>query len=179
MSYQARRHPRHAALTGRFRVSVAAGRPGAGRRLAAGRLLGRFRGRNRCRHRRRDQFRQRPAAASTASAQPTASSAAGPGQLRKILVIMEENHSIQQIFPGGMPYLWTLAQRYAYATDWSDVAHPSLPNYLAIFGGSDFNRPQDCLPASRLYVFGTVSLRAGPVPGRNGQGLRGVHAAAM
>ena len=61
---------------------------------------------------------------------------------------MEENHSIQQIFPGGMPYLWTLAQRYAYATDWSDVAHPSLPNYLAIFGGSDFNRPQDCPPAA-------------------------------
>ena len=59
---------------------------------------------------------------------------------------MEENHSIQQIFPSGMPYLWSLAQRYAYATDWSDVAHPSLPNYLAIFGGSDFNDPQDCAP---------------------------------
>jgi acid phosphatase len=66
--------------------------------------------------------------------------------VRKILVIMEENHSIQQIFPSGMPYLWSLAQRYAYATDWSDVAHPSLPNYLAIFGGSDFNQPQDCAP---------------------------------
>jgi len=60
---------------------------------------------------------------------------------------MEENHSIQQIFPGGMPYLWSLARRYAYATDWTDVGHPSLPNYLAIFGGSAFNDPQDCLPA--------------------------------
>jgi phosphatidylinositol-3-phosphatase len=92
------------------------------------------------------------AATSTAGSQPTASSAASPaaraGQPRKILVIMEENHSIQQIFPGGMPYLWSLAQRYAYATDWSDVAHPSLPNYLAIFGGSDFNDPQDCAPAA-------------------------------
>jgi phosphatidylinositol-3-phosphatase len=61
---------------------------------------------------------------------------------------MEENHSIQQIFPTGMPYLWGLAQRYAFATDWSDVAHPSLPNYLAIFGGSDFNDPQDCAPVA-------------------------------
>ena len=26
-------------------------------------------------------------------------------------------------------------------------AHPSLPNYLAIFGGSAFNDPQDCPPA--------------------------------
>jgi hypothetical protein len=92
------------------------------------------------------------AATSTAGAQsttgPTAGSSpgAGSGHVRKILVIMEENHSIQQIFPSGMPYLWSLAQRYAYATDWSDVSHPSLPNYLAIFGGSDFNNPQDCAP---------------------------------
>ena len=65
------------------------------------------------------------AATSTAGAQSTAgpaagaSAAAGSGQPGKILVIMEENHSLQQIFPSGMPYLWSLAQRYAYATDWS------------------------------------------------------------
>jgi acid phosphatase len=83
------------------------------------------------------------------SAASSASSPAGSlGQLSKILVIMEENHSIQQIFPSGMPYLWSLAQRYAYATNWSDVAHPSLPNYLAIFAGSAFNKPQDCAPAA-------------------------------
>jgi hypothetical protein len=86
-------------------------------------------------------------ATSTAGSQSAAGSAVRSGQLRKILVIMEENHSIQQVFPGGMPYLWGLAQRYAYATDWSDVSHPSLPNYLAIFGGSAFNDPQDCMPA--------------------------------
>jgi acid phosphatase len=67
--------------------------------------------------------------------------------VRKILVIMEENHSVQQAFPAGMPYLWSLAKRHAYATDWSDVAHPSLPNYLAIFAGSAFNNPDDCPPA--------------------------------
>jgi phosphatidylinositol-3-phosphatase len=92
-----------------------------------------------------------PAPSSVASPAATATSAAtsarGLGSIRKILVIMEENHSLQQIFPGGMPYLWSLAQRYAYATDWSDVAHPSLPNYLAIFAGSAFNNPQDCAPA--------------------------------
>jgi acid phosphatase len=63
---------------------------------------------------------------------------------RKILVITEENHSIKPVFPDGMPCRWSLAQRYAYATDWSDVSHPSLPNYLAIFAGSAFNNPQDC-----------------------------------
>jgi len=69
------------------------------------------------------------------------------GSLRKILVIMEENHSIQQVFPGGMPYLWSLARRYGYASGWSDVGHPSLPNYLAIFGGSAFGEPADCSPS--------------------------------
>ena len=93
------------------------------------------------------------------------------GQLSKILVIMEENHSIQQIFPGGMPYLWSLAQRYAYATDWSDVGHPSLPNYLAIFGGSAFNDPQDCTPSARLHLSRTIGLRTGYLPGQDGQGL--------
>jgi acid phosphatase len=78
----------------------------------------------------------------TSSVQPSG----GLGRLRKILVIMEENHSIQQIFPSGMPYLWSLAQQYAYAPDWSDVGHPSLPNYLAIFAGSAFNGPHDCPP---------------------------------
>jgi phospholipase C len=91
-----------------------------------------------------------PGAATTApplaDATTAPAPAGSPGHVHKILVIMEENHSIQQIFPGGMPYLWSLAQRYAYATDWSDVAHPSLPNYLAIFAGSAFNHPQDCAP---------------------------------
>jgi phosphatidylinositol-3-phosphatase len=59
---------------------------------------------------------------------------------------MEENHSIGQVFPAHMPYLWSLARRYGRATAWSDVGHPSLPNYLAIFGGSRFNDPQDCFP---------------------------------
>jgi acid phosphatase len=79
-------------------------------------------------------------------ASPVSSTAGGRGQVRKILVVMEENHSVQQAFPDGMPYLWSLAQRYAYAANWSDVAHPSLPNYLAIFAGSAFDDPNDCPP---------------------------------
>jgi acid phosphatase len=64
----------------------------------------------------------------------------------KILVIMEENHSTGQVFPAGMPYLWHLAQRYGYASDYTAITHPSLPNYLAIFSGSAFNDPPDCSP---------------------------------
>jgi phosphatidylinositol-3-phosphatase len=68
--------------------------------------------------------------------------------LTKILVIMEENHSIGQVFPSHMPYLWSLAQQFGRAASWSDIGHPSLPNYLAIFAGSAFNDPQDCYPVA-------------------------------
>jgi hypothetical protein len=68
--------------------------------------------------------------------------------ITKLMVIMEENHSLRQAFPSRMPYLWSIARRYGRATSWSDIGHPSLPNYLAIFGGSAFNQPQDCLPAA-------------------------------
>jgi phosphatidylinositol-3-phosphatase len=87
--------------------------------------------------------------AAPASPSATGSSAAhasAPGQVSKILVIMEENHSAAEMFPAGMPYLWHLARRYAYAPDYSAITHPSLPNYLAIFSGSAFNDPSDCSP---------------------------------
>ena len=80
---------------------------------------------------------------------PMAAAASAPvaaGGIRKILVIMEENHDPGEVFPSGMPYLWSLARRYGRAPGWRDVTHPSLPNYLAIFAGSAFNDPQDCAP---------------------------------
>ncbi|HKI16419.1 MAG TPA: alkaline phosphatase family protein [Acidimicrobiales bacterium] len=86
--------------------------------------------------------------------------------MAKILVIMEENHSIGQVFPSQMPYLWSLARQFGRATSWSDVGHPSLPNYLAIFGGSAFNDPQDCVPdPGCIYpvpsVFGQTIAKGG------------------
>jgi acid phosphatase len=93
-----------------------------------------------------------PAASSPApvSAAPAVSSPATPAAaaagVSKILVIMEENHGTAAVFPSGMPYLWHLARRYGYASDWSAITHPSLPNYLAIFSGSAFNDPPDCDP---------------------------------
>jgi phosphatidylinositol-3-phosphatase len=67
---------------------------------------------------------------------------------------MDENESDIDVFPSGsnstaaMPYLWSLAQEYGYATNWSDIGHPSLPNYLAIFAGSAEGDPDDCDPGS-------------------------------
>jgi phospholipase C len=87
-----------------------------------------------------------PAPAAPAASSPATRAAAAPAGVSKILVIMEENHGTPEVFPSGMPYLWHLARRYGYASDWSAITHPSLPNYLAIFSGSTFNDPQDCSP---------------------------------
>jgi acid phosphatase len=87
-----------------------------------------------------------PAPAAPAVSSPATPAAAAPGGVSKILVVMEENHGPAEVFPDGMPYLWHLARRYGYASDWSAITHPSLPNYLAIFSGSAFNDPPDCGP---------------------------------
>jgi phosphatidylinositol-3-phosphatase len=93
--------------------------------------------------------RRGPGQAPTATAGPAAAASSG---ISKILIISDENHSDVDVFPAGsgsaaaMPYLWSLAQEYGYATSWSDIGHPSLPNYLAMFGGSAEGLPDDCSP---------------------------------
>ncbi len=72
---------------------------------------------------------------SSAEAADRAASVTAP---TKILTVMEENHSYAEM-RAQMPYLAGLAERYGYATDWTALRHPSLPNYLAITGGSTFD----------------------------------------
>ena len=95
------------------------------------------------------------AAVSSRPASPPSTSPARTtvSRISKVLVIAEENRNSPDVFPSGsrstvaMPYLWSLAQEYGYATNWSDIGHPSLPNYLAIFGGHADGLPDDCTPA--------------------------------
>ncbi len=62
-----------------------------------------------------------------------------------MLTFIEENHSLDEM-QAGMPYLSGLAHEFAYATDYSAITHPSLPNYLAIAGGSTFGVTDDSGP---------------------------------
>jgi hypothetical protein len=65
-----------------------------------------------------------------------------------IAIIMMENHGYSDIIGDttDAPYINGLATGYASATMWTDVNHPSLPNYLALTSGSFYNDPQDCIP---------------------------------
>ncbi len=80
---------------------------------------------------------QTPAAAARAHA---------PAAVSKLLVFVEENHSLDQM-RSGMPYTAGLAKKYGYATDYHAIRHPSLPNYLAIAGGQTFGVRDDGPPA--------------------------------
>lgn len=64
---------------------------------------------------------------------------------------MVENHSIDQMRT-SMPYVHGLATTYAYATHYTAITHPSLPNYVAIASGSTRGITDDGDPsAHRLH----------------------------
>jgi acid phosphatase len=82
---------------------------------------------------------------------------------KKVLVIVEENHSLAEM-QAGMPYLNGLAQQYSYATNYAAVSHPSEPNYLAIAGGSTFGDTANHNPAYQVSgqsVFGQADTANG------------------
>ncbi|WP_372728736.1 alkaline phosphatase family protein [Nocardioides sp.] len=72
----------------------------------------------------------------TASATPGESERDGP-RVTKLLVFVVENHSFSSM-RDRMPWTFAMSERYGYATNYDAVTHPSLPNYLAMVGGSDF-----------------------------------------
>jgi acid phosphatase len=51
-----------------------------------------------------------------------------------VVIVIEENHSLSQV--GESPYFGSLASRGTLFTRSFAVAHPSQPNYIAIFSGS-------------------------------------------
>jgi acid phosphatase len=81
------------------------------------------------------------------SASPSSGASAALPHFDHIVVVMEENHAYDQIIGSAdAPYINSLAQRGALFTDSHAVAHPSQPNYLALFAGSTFDLSSDDCP---------------------------------
>lgn len=98
-----------------------------------------------------------------------------PAKVTKLLVFVVENHSLDQMRE-AMPYTAALGKQFAVATSYQAVTHPSLPNYLAMTGGSTFGITDDDPPSSHTTdqpsVFGqalslgkTAKLYAEGMPG--------------
>jgi phospholipase C len=56
----------------------------------------------------------------------------------------------------GMPYAYSVAKQYGYATDYTATTHPSLPNYIAIASGQTFGIADDAAPSSHRLAGQTV-----------------------
>jgi phosphatidylinositol-3-phosphatase len=108
---------------------------------------------------------------------PTPSVKAEPDNtVTKVLVFIEENHSLAQM-QEGMPYAFDLAGKFGYAANFSAIRHPSLPNYIAIAGGSAYgiksnNAPSSNQPVRGISVFGQA-IRAGKTAGLYADGMPG------
>jgi hypothetical protein len=77
---------------------------------------------------------------------PAIAAAAPNATVTKILVFVEENHSLAEMMT-GMPYAFGLARQFGYATHYRAIGHPSLPNYLAITGGESYGITDDDGPS--------------------------------
>jgi phospholipase C len=89
--------------------------------------------------------------AGCASVTGTTSTRGGPAEplphFDHVVVVIEENHSYDEIMgSASAPYLNGLAEQAAVFTDAHGVAHPSQPNYLALFAGSTFGLTSDACP---------------------------------
>ena len=115
---------------------------------------------------------------SCGSGQPSAPATfatAQPAKVTKLLTFVVENHSLDQMRE-AMPYTAALGQDFAHATSYRAVAHPSLPNYLAMTGGSTFGVSDDAPPSSHTTdqpsVFGQA-LSAGKTAKVYAEGMPG------
>jgi len=83
--------------------------------------------------------------AAVAAAPATGTRAVAVPSFQHVVVIVFENKGVQQIVGArAAPTFTAMGRRYAQLTQYAGVAHPSLPNYLALVSGSTHGIHQDC-----------------------------------
>lgn len=83
-----------------------------------------------------------PPAGGTSTPGQAAMGREGVPAFSHVFVVMMENRNDQEALAD--PAISALARRYASASAWYSVAHPSLPNYLAVVSGSTWEVTSDC-----------------------------------
>ncbi len=92
-----------------------------------------------------------PIPTSVDTATPVPPSASGP--IQHVFVIVMENKGYPQVWNRGTtPYITSLGDQYVRATNYYAITHPSLPNYLDMYGGSNYGITTDCSPSSSCHV---------------------------
>ena len=116
-----------------------------------------------------------PTSATAAPAPPTLATqavcgadAATPAPVTKVLTIVFENTDFDSVIGSGLaPNLNTLAQSCGLATNYHNVSHPSLPNYIAATSGGTQSISDDCQPSECSTRATSSFTEAIPSPGRD------------
>ncbi len=78
-------------------------------------------------------------------AAPSTAAATTTDNRARIIVVVEENKNADEILGSGRaPFIEELAREGVVLGSYYGVAHPSLPNYLALLGGDTFGISTDC-----------------------------------
>jgi phosphatidylinositol-3-phosphatase len=70
-----------------------------------------------------------------------------------VFLVVMENQSYDQVWnTAASPYITSLGNAGARAVNYHASIHPSLPNYLDLYGGSNFGITTDCSPSDNCHV---------------------------
>lgn len=94
--------------------------------------------------------------AATAAAGPCRGAPPPPGYSHVVWIIMENRGLADIDGSRSAPYINSLGRQCGLATDYSGVAHPSLPNYIALTSGSTQGVSDDSGPSS--HPLGAASI---------------------
>ncbi|MHB2035922.1 MAG: alkaline phosphatase family protein [Nitrososphaerales archaeon] len=88
----------------------------------------------------------------------TGSNQIGGGQIKHVIIIVEENEAYNSIVNSTeAPYQNQLIRQYALAGNYFSPESPSLPNYLDLTAGSDMGISTDCSPSPSCQVTGRMT----------------------
>jgi hypothetical protein len=75
------------------------------------------------------------------------------GSVDHMFIVVMENHAFSQVWnTASTPYTTSLANTYARAENYYAITHPSLPNYLDLFAGSNYGITNDCNPSASCHI---------------------------
>lgn len=86
---------------------------------------------------------------------------AGPSQYRHVVWILLENVGYSVVGSPSAPYLNRLAAACGLATNYVAVAHPSLPNYVALTSGSTQGITDDAEPSAHVLSAPSIFSQLG------------------
>lgn len=81
-----------------------------------------------------------------------------PNKIDHIIIVIEENHSEKEIKGNPKaPYMNSLLKQGTYLSNYHAIEHPSQPNYLNLFSGSNQGVTNDAVPKRRFAASNLAS----------------------